>query len=60
MAEFTERELLLHCAKVYVREARSRRKRDPNFSATLLGWAINARRKAYAIDNRPAQGDLFA
>jgi hypothetical protein len=59
MSEFTEREFKLYYARVLVREARARRARDPTFSATLLSWAVKARREAYAIDNRPLQGDLF-
>lgn len=53
----SEREINLHCAKVYLREARVRRHRDPAFSATLLMWAANARRRAAA--STPVQPDLF-
>jgi hypothetical protein len=53
----TDREINLHCARVYLREARVRRSSHPQFSATLIQWAGNARRRAMA--ERPAQGDLF-
>lgn len=51
------RESLLHCARVYLREAQARR--GTRFSATLLTWAGNARREAAGIDVRPAQGRLL-
>ncbi|KQX18439.1 MULTISPECIES: hypothetical protein [unclassified Sphingomonas] len=55
-----EREINLHCARVYLREARARRARSPAFAATLRIWAANARRRAAAIDARPVQWDMFA
>lgn len=60
----TEREINLHCARVYLREATARRERSPAFSATLLQWAANARRRAAEASDkpdpkRPAQGELF-
>jgi hypothetical protein len=55
-----EREINLHCARVYLREARIRRASQPKFAATLVEWAANARRRAAAIDARPAQMDMFA
>jgi hypothetical protein len=51
-----ERAVQLHCARVYLREARSRR--GTAFSTTLLQWAANARRRSLAIDLRPAQREL--
>lgn len=53
------RDFELYQARVLIREARARRKSSPAFSATLLEWAANARRRAMAIDVRPAQADLF-
>lgn len=47
----------IHCAKVYLREARARRR--TNFFFTLLSWAANARRRAAAIPREPAQFHLF-
>lgn len=43
-----ERAAAIHCARVYLREARSRA-RNPaqrGFCFVLLGWAANARRRA--------------
>jgi len=60
MDQHEERAFKLYYARVLVREARARRTRSPDFSATLLSWAVKARREAYAIDIRPVQGDLFA
>jgi hypothetical protein len=51
-----QRAFLIYYARITLREARARRQ-DRSFSATLLGWAANARRQAMAI--RPEQGDLF-
>lgn len=48
---------LIHCARVYLREAKSRG-RSP-FAFTLLTWAGNARRLAMAIQPAPSQGDFF-
>jgi len=55
----------IHSARVYLREARSRR--HQSFSWTLLEWAGNARRRAAACvamatksePAQPVQGDLF-
>lgn len=41
----SERDFAVHRARVYLREARARR-RDASFHATLLLWAANARREA--------------
>lgn len=41
----SERSSAIHCARVYLTEAR-RRRQDPSFHATLLQWAANARRRA--------------
>lgn len=54
-----ERDIALHCARVYLREARLRRATQPRFAATLVEWAANARRRAAAVDVRPEQGSLF-
>lgn len=54
-----ERDVQIHCAKVYLREARARRVLHPRFAGTLLQWAANCRRRASEIDTRPAQGSLF-
>lgn len=54
------RAFLIYYARVNLREARNRRKSQPAFADTLLGWAIKARIQAAAIDTRPAQADLFA
>lgn len=52
------RAVLIRICRVHLREARARRE-DRSFSATLLDWAGNTRRRAAAIDIRPAQADLF-
>ena len=58
------RAMLIHCARVYLHEARFRRRHAyaclRGFHHTMLIWAGNARRQAAAIDVRPAQPDLFA
>ena len=54
-----ERATLIHCARVYLNEARARRISHPRQAASLLIWAGNARRRAAAIDTRPAQGRLL-
>lgn len=54
-----EREINLHCARVYLREARLRRATQPAFAATLTLWAANARRRAMSVDVAPAQGVLL-
>lgn len=57
-AAIFSRELQLFAAKVYLREAKIRKaKGQTNMAATLLRWALNARRRAAAI--KPEQGDLF-
>lgn len=48
---------LIHCARVYLREAHARR--GTAFSETLRTWAGNARREAAAIDLSPLQRELF-
>lgn len=58
MTPSERRAALIHCARVYMREAHARR--GSSFASTLAGWAANARRQAAAIDLRPAQQDLFA
>ncbi len=50
----TERDLNVHTARVYLREAQARRQYR-GWHATLLGWAANARRRADAATPR----DLF-
>ena len=57
-----ERAAAIHCARVYLREARSRAgsPAQRGFCFVLLGWAANARRRAMlAMRQRPIQGDLF-
>jgi len=44
----------IHCARVYIAEAR--RRRGHRFAFTLLLWAANARKRAM---NEPKQRDLF-
>lgn len=44
----------LHCARVYLAEAR--RRRGQRFALVLLQWAANARRRAAS---EPTQRDLF-
>lgn len=54
------RATLLHCARVYLNEARARRAMGHGrFARTLTMWAGNARREAAAIDTAPAQGRLL-
>lgn len=50
----SERESWLHCARVYLAEAK-RRRTDGDFHATLLRWAANARREGAT----PKQRELF-
>ena len=45
----------LHCARVYIAEAR--RRRGQKFAITLLLWAANARKRAMS---EPKQRDLFS
>lgn len=54
------REHLLHCARVYVIEARRRAHSDLDhgFRLTLLRWAGNARRRA--MREQPTQRGMFA
>ena len=52
----TERDGCLHCARVYIAEAR-RRRHTPSFHATLLRWAANMRRRASA-NTEPRQHEL--
>lgn len=59
----SEREMALHQARVFLREARARR--STPFAAVLLQWAANARRRARdaraaeRVAAKPAQLDLF-
>lgn len=48
---------LIHCAHVYLAEAR-RRRNQPAFHAALLNWVASARRKAASCIDK--QGSLFA
>lgn len=62
MTENDERAAAIHCARVYLREARSRagNPAQRGFCFVLLGWAANARRRAaQAMRQQPIQGDLF-
>jgi hypothetical protein len=43
--KYTDREIATYTARVYLREATSRR-HDRAFHATLLQWAANARKRA--------------
>lgn len=57
-----ERAAAIHCARVYLREARSRagNPAQRGFCFVLLGWAANARRRAMqTMRQQPIQGDLF-
>ena len=51
----TDRALAIHCARVYLAEAR--RRRGQPFAHVLLEWAGNQRRRAA---REPRQGGLFA
>ncbi len=51
-----ERAAYVHCARVYLREARARRDR-PAMRRALLSWAAHARQQAAAA--RPKQYELF-
>lgn len=53
-----DRDTLIHCARVYLAEAR-RRRHQREFSFTLLGWAANARRSAAAQPRAAKQAELF-
>lgn len=53
---YSERDMALYSAQVYLREARARR-HQVAFHATLLQWAANTRRRIVAM--KPAQGSLF-
>lgn len=46
---------LIHCAKVYLNEAR--RRRGTPFAHVLIEWAGNCRRRAMSL---PKQRELFA
>ena len=62
MTENDERTAAIHCARVYLREARQRagNPAQRGFCFVLLGWAANARlRAAQAMRQKPMQGDLF-
>lgn len=52
-----------HYARVCINECRARRNRpekhQKDFAEVLLGWALNARRKAHG-PKEPKQLDLFA
>ena len=48
------REQSIHCARVYLAEAR--RRRGQSFAVTLLRWAANSRRRA---SQEPRQAELF-
>lgn len=54
-------ERAIHSHGVYLSEARSRR--NSNFYWMLMGWAANARRRAFpmkqAVITAPVQGSLF-
>jgi hypothetical protein len=50
----TEREISLHCARVYIAESKRRGKTD--FAFALLRWAANARKRAM---QEPRQAALF-
>lgn len=59
----SERSMEIHCAKVFLHQARHFRLRgEAWFSATLLQWAGNSRRRAQAATQEAAlgvTGDLF-
>lgn len=62
MTENDEHAAAIHCARVYLREARSRagNPAQRGFCFVLLNWAANARRRAVqAMRQQPVQGDLF-
>lgn len=54
------RESLIHQARVYLRESRSRRTKHRAFSFVLLDWAANCRRELAMVRNAPTQRDFFA
>lgn len=54
-----QRDFEIYYARVLLREARARRRLHRGFALSLLEWAGNARRRALAIDVRPAQPSLF-
>lgn len=62
MTDNTERASAIHCARVYLREAKTRASNPAQrgFCFVLLGWAANARRRAMQeMRQQPIQGDLF-
>ena len=62
MTDNTERASAIHCARVYLREAKARASNPAQrgFCFVLLGWAANARRRAMQeMRQQPIQGDLF-
>lgn len=62
MIENNERASAIQCARVYLREAKTRASNPAQrgFCFVLLGWAANARRRAMqAMRQHPVQGDLF-
>jgi len=44
-----DREYLLWVSRVYLSEAKARKKKDRGFSNLLLNWSINATRKAIEL-----------
>lgn len=59
MGSVSDREFLIHLAKVHLAECSRRRRVDSwsNFYWVVFGWAQNARRRA--SQSQPAQGELF-
>lgn len=53
------REMDIHCAKVYLTEAK--RRRSGTFHAVLLKWAAKCRKRAfdYVSENKIQQLELF-
>ncbi|MCQ9378844.1 hypothetical protein [Methyloversatilis sp. XJ19-49] len=55
----TERAALIRAARIYLAQSRHFTGRHRIWSFKLLEWAAQCRRRAAAVRNEPAQGDLF-
>ena len=60
MEQVNEHDAQIHCARVYLTEAK--RRRGQPFHAVLLQWAANCRLRAYHHEDKldMVQMDLFA
>ncbi len=52
----TDRDIALHCARVYLAESARRTRTHRGFAFTLLDWAARCRRRASGL---PRQREMF-